>query len=94
MDIERVVELTRGPEMDFLTPWNSYQVLMTASMRRWEVMSLDAFEVVQNHLKNIIKIACERKFGCFKTNGLESDVRCVIVAIFKLMIKEQRLSLS
>ena len=71
-DIMKLVERTRSREMNFFIPWQVYDFLMTVTLSKWEKICVDAFGVVEKHLKNIIKETSTLVFRRFQTSGLAS----------------------
>ena len=54
-DIMKLVEKVRSREMKFFTPWAVFDFVMMVPFTKWEQICLDAFAVVEKHLKNIVK---------------------------------------
>ena len=71
-DIMKLVERTRSEEMNFFTPWKLYHFLMTVTLSKWEKICVDAFGVIEKHLKNIIKETSQLIFYRFQTTGFAS----------------------
>src|SRR5436190_4885432 len=71
-DIMKLVERTRSREMNFFIPWQVYDFLMTVTLSKWEKICVDAFGMIEKHLKNIIKETSQLIFYRFQTTGLAS----------------------
>jgi len=83
-DIIKLVEKTRSCEMNFFIPWQVYNFLMTVTLSKWEKICVDAFGVIEKHLKKIIKESSRLIFRRFQTSGLASAAEYLPIEILHL----------
>jgi hypothetical protein len=77
-----LVEKARSCELNFFIPWPVYHLLMKAPISKWENICLDAFAVVESHLKNIVKESSVRV--CQHFPRLASAVEYLAILILYL----------